>query len=202
MAADDLSAPLGQDTSTQKRCGSRSPSPQAIVAGLARPSVAVFAAWAMIADDPLGGEPMAVVATDLARPAGARRPTRSPAVRDARRPPAPAAAPPGARRQRRRAPQTVTIIDGTSGKRQEVRDPAAAAGRTSRPPTSTQRLRRALAPRPIPKIAPDGARPASLCAPGQGDRRQAERAAHRHRGRRARHRRGSTADALASCRAR
>ena len=55
MATDDLNAPLGQGTTTKPR---RFRIPVAIpqlTAALLGLAVVTFAAWALIADDPLGG---------------------------------------------------------------------------------------------------------------------------------------------------
>jgi hypothetical protein len=59
MTADDLSAPLGQRPAKRRR---RLPisAPQAIVCALAL-FFAVFAVWAIVGDDPFGGEPMVAV---------------------------------------------------------------------------------------------------------------------------------------------
>ena len=58
--------------------------------------------------------------------------------------------------------QTVTIIDGTSGKRQEVIVPGSGDG-TKAPPVDTKLLEISRHG-PIPKIAADGARPAEAYA--------------------------------------
>ena len=58
MAADDLDAPLGTD---KKTTSLKLPVtlPQ-IVAGVLGLSIVVVGAWTMLADDPYGGEPVAV----------------------------------------------------------------------------------------------------------------------------------------------
>ncbi len=118
MAADDLSAPLGQQKTQKRRSHAADRVPQAVAAALSL-SLVVFAAWAMIADDPVGGEPIAVVSDRAAR-------------RRAAKPDEPAAPRQAGRRLRRqnagpaRRHQTVTIIDGTSGKRQQVAIPGGA----------------------------------------------------------------------------
>ena len=66
MAEDDLSVPLGQNAKKkQRRLKLPITVPQviALVLGL---FVSVFAVWALVFDDPLGGEPMAVIATGFA----------------------------------------------------------------------------------------------------------------------------------------
>ena len=126
VAADDLSAPLGQDK-THKRARGSPRRAEARFAGLLGLFVAVFVGWAMIADDPFGGEPVAVVPADLRGRNAGKKPDEV-----AARPPVPGtpdrpnrhdgpamdstqpSAPPD------HSSKTVTIIDGTSGKRQEV----------------------------------------------------------------------------------
>jgi hypothetical protein len=129
MTEDDLSAPLGQDRRPRRQHALRVSLSQTVVTALGFLAIA-FAAWAMIADHPSGGEPIAVVpaplhasrpvsnpdqtSADIAEPAadGARH------SQDSLRTDAPASVPPATR--------TVTIIDGTSGKRQEIVIPGTA----------------------------------------------------------------------------
>jgi polysaccharide deacetylase 2 family uncharacterized protein YibQ len=169
--ADDLNAPLGQGAKAKRGGALPRFVPQAI-AGLLGLSVAVFVLWAATADDPLGGEPSAVVMVDPASaPAKAAEEAKAavkietPSRYDG---PAPAVGPaPGTR--------TVTIIDGTSGKREEVTIPAApGAPRAGSPNTSAGNEAAAVPPNPklietsrhggIPKVGPDGARPAEIYA--------------------------------------
>ncbi|MGJ5177791.1 divergent polysaccharide deacetylase family protein [Bradyrhizobium oligotrophicum] len=110
--ADELSAPLGQ---TEKRRRRRIRLPftalqaLAVLLGL---FLVVFAGFAMFGDNPLGGEPVARIAINESA-----KPDNKPAVAkpDAKSEhgAAPAAKPEGERK-------TVTIIDGSSGARQEV----------------------------------------------------------------------------------
>ena len=62
MAADDLSAPLGQETKRGRGLSTaiKASLPQAIATALAT-FLGAFVLWAVIADNPFGGEPMAVV---------------------------------------------------------------------------------------------------------------------------------------------
>jgi polysaccharide deacetylase 2 family uncharacterized protein YibQ len=156
VAADDLSAPLGQH--------------RAPIAGALGLSLALFAGWAMVADDPLGGEPIAVVSADQRIAAAPRssqqeasprplapnasgRPNRydGPPL-DPAPPNAPAAAP---------SPKTITIIDGSSGKREEV----VISGLTdSKTGGSDRRLIETSRHGPLPKVAEDGARPSEIYA--------------------------------------
>lgn len=126
MESDDLNAPLGQDKPKSRLPKLPVPAPQLMAAVLALGGI-IVAGWAMVATDPLGGEPMAVVSTKLdpaaenAGPgAGRDQPRVDGAGGAVARIPADAAKiPDGAK--------TVTIIDGSSGKRQEVVIPGSAA---------------------------------------------------------------------------
>jgi len=114
---DELNAPLGQDKDKQKPAKARAfGAPQVLAAALALSGL-VIAGWAAFVNDPLGGEPKAVVATKAAAPAkdaagaadGDRRhdgASPAAAVADVKIPPPDA--------------KTVTIIDGSSGKRQDI----------------------------------------------------------------------------------
>src|SRR5262245_41313829 len=105
--------------------------PQAIV-GLLSLFVVVLLGWAVIVDDPFGGEPVAVVRTDMAavNPGGkSESASARPAGQADERPNSPSgeaaspSAPPG---------RTVTIIDGTSGKRQDIVLPGPAEDKAGR----------------------------------------------------------------------
>ena len=175
MADDELSVPLGQHAKRKKRQRFTLPVslPQAI-AGVLGLFVLACAVWALVVDDPLGGEPVMVVATGFDPPkstpvvpavvsGGAAQGPRSydgpgnPAPKQAQvpasaqAPPAPAPAP---------NIKTVTIIDGSTGQRQEVAIPAS---RDVRAPLE-QRLLETSRHGAIPRIAPDGARPAEIYA--------------------------------------
>jgi len=167
VAADDLSAPLGQDRRPKRRRALPVAIPQA-AAGVLSLFVILVVGWAVIADDPFGGEPMAVVRTDLAASASpGGKPDQSSSRPDGQatddRPnrydgPSPGEATPPA------APtgRTVTVIDGTSGKRQEIVLPG--------PPDDTKstgidpRLTESSRHGPLPKIGPDGARVSEIYA--------------------------------------
>ena len=167
MASDDLNAPLGQD---KRKTPSKLPAaiPQILAGVLGLFGIAVVA-WAIFVNDPLGGEPTAVVATGPQ--------AKTPAKPDRRRP---AAFPPrradirhgaaGERGHTRRcspAPppgsKTITIIDGSSGKHQDVTVPGRSSGNAPTAPVD-QRLLENTRHGAIPKIAPDGARPFTLYA--------------------------------------
>jgi uncharacterized protein len=123
MSPDDLTAPLGQDHASKQR-GRMLPIavPWAVVAALSLfPVVAV--GWAMLAKDPFGGEPTAIAPADLTAANAGRKSDETAARADASAssrpsrhdgPPAEVtipAAPHG---------KTMTIVDGISGKSQEV----------------------------------------------------------------------------------
>jgi polysaccharide deacetylase 2 family uncharacterized protein YibQ len=140
--------------------------PQAI-AGLLGLGVAAFVLWAVFGDDRFGGEPGAVVSAD-AQQKGRQEPGAPQIKVEAGQPPA--VSEPG---KPASPPNTITIIDGMSGKRQEVvigpgQPPAAAP--PSAPPAPARNV--AIDPKlvetsrhgPIPKIASDGTRPADAYA--------------------------------------
>src|ERR1700729_4591099 len=62
MTADDLTAPLSRRL--KKRSKINVPTTHIIVGALAL-FLAIFVLWAIIADDPFGGEPVAVVTADM-----------------------------------------------------------------------------------------------------------------------------------------
>jgi len=180
MTADDLTAPLGRGPKKRRR-PIKVPVPQIIAGGLAT-FLGVFVLWAMVADDPFGGEPIAVV------PANLQLAAKSPAVGAAPQPSVAAAAsqqhdgstaaaapPPAAGAPANTT--TVTIIDGKTGARQEVVVPApatdaadangaaanaATAGNAAALPGKApldQKFVEMTPHGPIPKIAADGTRP-------------------------------------------
>jgi len=123
VESDDLNAPLGQNKPKSRLPKLPVPGPQLLAAVLALGGV-VVAGWAMVATDPLGGEPMAVVSTKLdpaadSEAAGTGRPRVDAVGGAVARIPDTAKAGEGGR--------TVTIIDGSSGKRQEVVIPGTSA---------------------------------------------------------------------------
>jgi polysaccharide deacetylase 2 family uncharacterized protein YibQ len=182
MAVDDLSAPLGQKPKARRR-SIKIPVPQ-IAAGVLALFLGTFVLWAIVADDPFGGEPMAVTPVNLHL---AAKPTEAPAAPQAAAPdaaaqPHEAVAPPSAPPVKD-APAnttTVTIIDGKTGARQEVQvpapvsaPPAATAPAAPTPPGGMapgaampldQKFSETTPHGPIPKIAADGTRPADAFA--------------------------------------
>jgi uncharacterized protein len=171
---DDLSAPLGLG---RDKSGIRGKLDQwaavapiaalRALAGALGCFAILFLGWALFAEAPFGGEPMAVAPADLhadtagpdTKPvetnpgrtaeAGRERPNRydgPPII--AGQPAAPA--PNG----------IVTIIDGSNGKRQDVLIPGQPAEKSAADPRFAEPSRSG----PIPKIAPDGTRPAEAFA--------------------------------------
>jgi polysaccharide deacetylase 2 family uncharacterized protein YibQ len=164
VAADDLSAPLGQNKTKKPRFVLSVAVPQ-VIAGALLLFVVIFAGWALLANDPLGGEPVVVVAT---KPVGAKPDGVNAGSQGANRYDGPVAAQtesnPAAANQSKPAPgmQTVTIIDGSSGKRQEVEIPVPQD--RQRTAAAEPRLLDSSRHGSIPKIGPDGVRPAEAYA--------------------------------------
>ena len=126
MLADDLSAPLGQHKTRPRRSAMPIALPHVIVGALSL-VVGAVAAWAMIANDPFGGEPMVIVPANLRADTAVKKPDevslRAPAPANTESPihdaqaaapvePAAPVIPPGSK--------IISIIDGTSGKRQDI----------------------------------------------------------------------------------
>ena len=110
--ADDLSAPLGQKTVRRKRRFRLPFTAMQALAVLLGLFLVTFAGFALFNENPLGGEPITRVAIRLPAPAEEKA---APAPNVASEPGATPARPAAPSEQR-----TVTIIDGTSGKRQDV----------------------------------------------------------------------------------
>jgi polysaccharide deacetylase 2 family uncharacterized protein YibQ len=160
-----LNAPLGQG---KKNNLPKLPvtGPQ-LLAGALGLSGLVVVAWAAFVNDPLGGEPVAVVETKLASPTQTARDSDKDGKQHARRdgpgetaPDASAAkpvaaVPPGSK--------TVTIIDGSSGARQQVTIPGN-AGDSAPKALLDPKLLETTRHGPIPKIAPDATRPSARYA--------------------------------------
>jgi polysaccharide deacetylase 2 family uncharacterized protein YibQ len=166
VSTDDLSTPLGQHKAPKRRRGLPIVVPRAIAGALGL-SLAVFAGWAMVMNDPYGGEPMAVVPTDQRAASASRKseePNARPNVQSASQRPnrydGPAAEPAAASAPPADA-KTVTIIDGISGKRQEIVLPGTADSKSG---GIDQRLTETSRHGPLPKVAPDGARPSEIYA--------------------------------------
>jgi hypothetical protein len=169
VAADDLSAPLGRQRKRRTKLPATLP---LVVAGCLSLSLIIFVLWAALGRDPLGGEPMVVMSVDTRAPgkkpdeaAGAEKPELKTAPAD----PATASKSPPA------GMQSVTIIDGASGNRQEVlvpsQVPAQSSGRPAaqRPATGDQKLLESTRHGPVPRVASDGTRPLTAYARPAGD---------------------------------
>jgi polysaccharide deacetylase 2 family uncharacterized protein YibQ len=109
---DDLSAPLGQNTERRKRRLRLPFTVTQALAGLLGLFLLAFVGFALFGNNPLGGEPVARVAINQ-KAAGEKAQAAPVAGHDQGEKSAPKQAEHGDR-------QTVTIIDGSSGKRQDV----------------------------------------------------------------------------------
>jgi polysaccharide deacetylase 2 family uncharacterized protein YibQ len=160
MAVDDLTAPLGRERKSRRRAF-KLPVPQ-IMAGALAVFLGVFVLWAVVADDPYGGEPMAIVSANLRLPAKTSDNSASqPGAPAADKKPdgqamSPASPPAGAQPDT----TTVTIIDGKTGAKQEVVVPAPAGGASPAKVSPVDPKFVEMTPHgAIPKIAADGTRP-------------------------------------------
>src|SRR3954451_23811686 len=114
--ADDLSTPLGQETARKKRRSLRLPfSATQVIAVLVGLFLLAFLGFAVFTDNPLGGEPGARVAIRTAPPA--EKPAATPAGAP---PPVVKSAAEAAKPADPAGKRTITIIDGSSGARQDV----------------------------------------------------------------------------------
>ena len=177
MSTDDLSAPLGQHKAPKRRRSLPIVVPRAIAGALGLP-LAVLVGWAMLMNDPFGGEPMAVVPAEQRAASASRKseePNPRPNVQSALQRPnrydGPAAEPaaePAAASMPPANAKTITIIDGISGKRQEIVLPGPADNKSGPADSKSggidQRLTETSRHGPLPKVAPDGARPSEIYA--------------------------------------
>jgi hypothetical protein len=162
---DDLHKPLGQTRKKKKSFVLPIPWVARTLAAALCVCCAVLAGWILFVDDPYGGEPAVVVS---AATAAAQTKTSSEA------PPAKPNAAPSVESEKK----TVTIIDGSTGKRQEVSvgqqggpPPSEAAQKKSElktdasaEPAIDQRVTDTSRHGPIPKVGADGVRPADVYA--------------------------------------
>ncbi len=161
---DDLTKPLGQKPKRKRSFVIPIPLVTRSIAGLLCLCVAVLAGWILFVDEPFGGEPMTVVSAHApaaqakSEPAKAAKPD-APVALDGDKP----------------ASKTVTIIDGSTGKRQDVivGGPNAAPSAEKKSEIKTAPAANApIDPRhvdtsrhgAIPKISADGARPSDVYA--------------------------------------
>jgi polysaccharide deacetylase 2 family uncharacterized protein YibQ len=183
VATDDLYAPLGRNRQAA-RAGWR-PLPCPAAAALLGMALATLAIWLAAGRDPLGGEPIAVVKADL-RPVEAAARLR-PSQPDLAPPESTGAINPAeelvpfkaADRTQEKAPdqfpgrgeQVITIIDGTSGMRREVRIPAPSGPAPSDPaasPTPGPQLAEMTRHGPIPQLGANGMRVSQAYAQPSG----------------------------------
>jgi uncharacterized protein len=181
MTTDDLSAPLGLQPRRRRR-NIKIPVPQIIVGALVL-FLGVFVLWAVLADDPFGGEPIAVVPANLrvaAKPADAAGTPPPTALADAGPhhdaqaavpATAPASAPTPAAPSVPANSTTVTIINGETGTKQDVLVPGPANAATpvnaaapAGAAATDSKFVEMTAQGPVPKIAADGTRPADAFA--------------------------------------
>ena len=165
---DELNAPLGQDKG-KGRPKLPAAAPQILAAVLGLFGIVVVA-WAIFVNDPLGGEPTAVVATGAPAKSQTKAQAKSQAEPDGDgqqhfrhdgqpagntasvKAAIPAAAPPPP------GSKTITIIDGSSGKHQDVVIPGKSGELAPKTP-GDQRFVELTRHGAIPRIAADGVRP-------------------------------------------
>ena len=164
MTGDDFDTPLGQHLKKRRRL--RVPITAAqVIAGCLALFLGTFIVWAVLANNPFGGEPVAVAPINLhsgtpAKASEGQAPVKVVAANpDHNDSPTPV---PAAAEQAKAPPagttKTITIIDGKTGARQEMSIPA------TETPAEEQKFAEASPHGPIPKIAADGARPAEAFA--------------------------------------
>jgi polysaccharide deacetylase 2 family uncharacterized protein YibQ len=167
MTADDLNAPLGQQL--RKRRLSIPITTSQVMAAVLTLFLGVFVVWAVVENNPFGGEPIVVVPINLhpgpaAKTADGQGPPKVVAVN----PDAPTASQvaPGQTASPPAATKTITIIDGKTGERKEVELPAPTNDAAAAPDAGPldQKFLEMSAHGAIPKIAADGVRPADAFA--------------------------------------
>jgi polysaccharide deacetylase 2 family uncharacterized protein YibQ len=143
LADDDLDAPLGKG---KKRKTLKLPAalPQAVAAVLGL-SIVVVGGWTVLASNPYGGEPIAVIAMGNGDGAKAASPKTAAAKTPAEAPP------PGS--------SVVTITDGSTGKAQQVVVPPKPDSELQKKAAVDPQLLEESRHGQIPKIAADGRRP-------------------------------------------
>ena len=163
MTGDDFDTPLGQHLKKPRRFRVPITAAQVIAGGLAL-FFGTLVVWAVLGNNPFGGEPVAVAPINLhsgtpAKTSEGQAPVQVVANPDRNDSPTPV---PAAAEQANAPPagatKTITIIDGKTGARQELSIPATEA------PAEEQKFAEASPHGAIPKIAADGARPAEAFA--------------------------------------
>jgi polysaccharide deacetylase 2 family uncharacterized protein YibQ len=150
VADDDLDTPLSKKT-PRKKLKLPIGVPQAI-AGVLGLSIAVVAGWTVLASNPYGGQPVAIVAAKLGTTE-----TRPPVITsgEAKTPAAPSTPPGG---------KVITITDGSSGKTQQVVVPPRPGSEPQKKSAVDPDLLEQSRHGQLPKIAADGRRSAAAYA--------------------------------------
>ncbi len=167
VASDDLSAPLGQGTRKKKRRFRLPVAPSRIIAGALGLCVTALIGSALFMDDPFGGEPVAIVSAEALTPAQPKKTTDAvtPLVPGKPDPTIPPTTLTATDRPSSDA-HTITIIDGSTGRRQDVQVVAPSDIKAAARPGANidQRLIETSRHGAIPKIAADGARASEVYA--------------------------------------
>jgi len=170
--ADDLSAPLGQTTARARRRFRLPFTGMQALAVLLGLFLATFAGFALFNSNPFGGEPMVRIALPQATP-GDKPVAAAPATSEPMVKPAAKQSAPGEQK-------TVTIIDGSSGKHQEVPIGGEATDK-GEPATAAPAMMAGIDPRLLEKsrygmipVVADGLKPFTVYA-AEADRAKAAR---------------------------
>ena len=173
--ADELNTPLGQKTERQKRRFRLPFSAMQALAVLLGLFLVAFVSVALFTDNPLGGEPVAHIALRTP-PATDEKPAQAAAGHQAEPAAKAESRPPAASENK-----TVTIIDGSSGKHQDVVIGGDAAGKTDSEATAPAAVMAGIDPRLLEKtrygmipVVADGLKPFTVYA-AEADRAKAAR---------------------------
>jgi uncharacterized protein len=167
VSPDDLNAPLGQEK--QRKLPKLPVAAPQLLAGMLGLSGLLVVSWALFVNDPLGGEPVAVIAAkppgvaQVKQDAGGDGKPHSRYDGPAATAPDPAAAAAAAAAAPPPGSKSITIIDGSSGKSQNVIIPGNSSGGSSQPAVD-QKMLETTRHGTIPQIGPDGARPSAFYA--------------------------------------
>jgi polysaccharide deacetylase 2 family uncharacterized protein YibQ len=169
MTTDDINAPLGQGRKKKRRIAIPVSTSQVLGGALAL-FLGLFVLWAAFGSNPFGGEPVAIAPINSKTAQAANSPPNGvqgassrydgPAATQPLDGAVTAAAP-------KTATQTVTIIDGKTGQRQEIQLNAPASDAppaVAAPVPADQKFAEMTPHGAIPKIAADGTRPADAYA--------------------------------------
>jgi uncharacterized protein len=165
MTADDLNAPLGQQP--KKRRFAIPITASQVLGSALTLFLGAFVLWAALGNNPFGGEPMVIAKINVpSGPAASGLPNVLSGLPN--RYDGPAGAPPqAAQGAPAAAPNTITIIDGKTGQRQEVEipGPSSDAAAPAVAAASVDQKFAEMTPHGlIPKVAADGVRPADAFA--------------------------------------